>query len=225
MEERLAAVARIERIVDLRACERRAHRQEPAGETFGQAHQVGRYARLLAREHRAGTAKPGHHFIGDEEHIVATAQRRHLGQDSWSVHAHSACAQNQRFDDQGRKIVRLRRKQSVQRIDRQLLRTLRGKRQIRDLEQHLLIGGVEQAALADRHRAEHVAVIAVLERDHTPAGRPRLCQNPTAILIATSTAVDPESEKNTCFRPRGAKASSLAASRSAGSCVKPAKIT
>jgi len=27
-------------------------------------------------------------------------------------------------------------------------------------------------------------------------GRPRLCQQPTAILIATSTAVDPESEKN-----------------------------
>ncbi len=35
-------------------------------------------------------------------------------------------------------------------------------------------------------------------------GLPRLCQAPTAILIATSTAVEPVSEKNTCVRPWGA---------------------
>ena len=43
--------------------------------------------------------------------------------------------------------------------------------------------------------------------------------------MATSTAVEPSSEKKTRSSPAGSTPTSSAASRAAGSCVKPAKIT
>ena len=56
-------------------------------------------------------------------------------------------------------------------------------------------------------------------------GVPSLAKACSDILIATSTAVDPLSEKNVRASPRGSRATSAAPSSAAGSCVKPANIT
>ena len=44
-----------------------------------------------------------------------------------------------------------------------------GKGNVRDLEQHRIVGRIEDAARADRHAADRVAVIAVLEREDAVA--------------------------------------------------------
>ncbi len=74
-----------------------------------------------------------------------------------------------------------------------------------DVEQQRLVGGVEDAASARRHRADGVAVIAVLQRDDASgAARRRLRQGSRApSSSATSTAVEPLSEKKTCAEPVG----------------------
>ena len=56
-------------------------------------------------------------------------------------------------------------------------------------------------------------------------GVPRLANDCSDSLMATSTAVEPSSEKKIFERPRGKRCTSSAASAAAGSCVKPAKIT
>jgi hypothetical protein len=53
---------------------------------------------------------------------------------------------------------------------------------------------------------------------------PRSSQYPSAIFNATSTAVDPESEKNTRVSAAGISRSSPAATASAGSWLQPAKM-
>ena len=59
--------------------------------------------------------------------------------------------------------------------------------------------------VGDRHRAEGVAVIAVGEAEETVfPGSPTFRQYCSAILSATSTATDPESEKKTRVSPGGA---------------------
>ena len=63
--------------------------------------------------------------------------------------------------------------------------------------------------VAHRHRAEGVAVVAAAQREQARLlGRPRACQYWSAILIATSTATEPESQKNTCSSPPGVSATS-----------------
>ena len=54
-------------------------------------------------------------------------------------------------------------------------------------------------------------------------GSPRLSQKPSAIFNATSTLVDPLSEKKTWASGAGSISTSARASASAGSCVHPAK--
>ena len=49
-----------------------------------------------------------------------------------------------------------------------------------DVEQQRLIGGVEHAARADRHAADRIAVIAVLQRDDAAARRRRCCASSRA---------------------------------------------
>jgi len=56
-------------------------------------------------------------------------------------------------------------------------------------------------------------------------GLPMFFQYPSAIFSATSTDVEPLSEKKTWPKPGGASAINPRATASAGSCVKPAKIT
>ena len=86
---------------------------------------------------------------------------------------------------------------------------------------------IDSSGIRDRHRAEGVAVIAVPEAEEPASSRPCpvLRQNCSAIFSATSTAIDPESAKNTRDRPPGAIAVSRVASGSAGSCARPPNIT
>ena len=77
--------------------------------------------------------------------------------------------------------------------------------------------------VADRHRAERVAVVAAADGEQ-PRRRPgpRL----QAILIATSTATEPESAKNTCSQRRGRQLDEpLRPGATAGSCVRPPNMT
>ena len=81
-----------------------------------------------------------------------------------------------------------------QRVERLLLASARREGNARDVEEQRLVRRVEGRARAGRHRADRIAVIAVLERDDARARSPRLRQKPSAILIATSTQVEPLSE-------------------------------
>jgi hypothetical protein len=67
-------------------------------------------------------------------------------------------------------------------------------------------------------------MIGPFERKNVPAILAACSQKPSAIFSATSTEVDPLSEKNTCSSAGGVIATSRCASCSAGGCVKPAKM-
>ena len=80
--------------------------------------------------------------------------------------------------------------------------------------------------IAHRHRAGGVAVIALVKATNfLRERRPRFSQNCTAIFMATSTATEPDSEKNTRSRSPGRHAASRVASVSACSCTSPPSIT
>ena len=105
-------------------------------------------------------------------------------------------------------------------------RPARGKGQARDVEQQRLVGRVEHAARADRHAADGVAVIGVLQREDAAARLRRDCAKSRAPSSARPRPRSSRCRRRTrSRRPGGVIATSCRASSSAGSWVKPAKIT
>jgi hypothetical protein len=74
------AFARIveEAVVDGLGGQHRRQRQGAAGQSLGQAQQVGGDAGLFGREHRAGAAEADRDLVGDQEHAELVAQRAHV---------------------------------------------------------------------------------------------------------------------------------------------------
>ena len=66
MGERAAEIFAAEGVIDFLAAQRRAERQESAGQSLRQAHHVGRNPRRLRSEHLAGSPKPRHHLVANQ---------------------------------------------------------------------------------------------------------------------------------------------------------------
>ena len=83
VEEGPAAVVAQERVVDCIGDDSRAERQIAGGQRLRQADHVRRDPGMLACEHAARAAKPGEHFVGDQQRAVSIAQpadsRQELG--------------------------------------------------------------------------------------------------------------------------------------------------
>jgi hypothetical protein len=85
------------------------------------------------------------------------------------IHLHAAGAEHQRLDDEGGKGIGLLAQQGNEGIDRAFLRSARRKRNTGYVEQHRIIGCIEDAPVANRHRAKHIAVIGVFHCDDAMA--------------------------------------------------------
>ena len=93
---------------------------------------------------------------------MRTADHRHLRQYRSRVDFHAAGAEDQRLDNQRRRRIVGVAAICLQFFQRSLFRSGFREGQGADIEQQWRIGMVEHAARADRHRADRVAMIAVL---------------------------------------------------------------
>ena len=169
--------------------------------------------------------QPGHHLVGDEERRRGRlANAPHLGEHGGRVGQHAAGAEDQRLDDERRRPARVRQAASSA-SSVACSRACGGKRNAHDVEQQRLVGGVEDAARAGRHGADGVAVIAVLERDDARARLAAVAPVAERHLERDLDRGRAAVGKEDVREPWGAIATSFSARRSAGSWVKPAKIT
>ena len=137
---------------------------EPPVNALGEAKDIGRDLRLLAREQRAGAAEAGHHFVGDEKHVVRVADALHLGAASSASYISMPPAPRISGSQMNAATSPLRQA-LIKSVERRLLAARLRKRNAADVKQQRLISGVEHAARARRHRADRVAVIGVLQRE------------------------------------------------------------
>ena len=125
-----------------------------------QAKYIRRHTGLLARQQSPCSSPARHHFVCNEQDTMQGADRAHLGEDLGRIDEHTPCTQDQRLNDEsGRPFAACR----LQRVESVLRAGSGRKGQSDDVEQQRLVGAVEHAAGADRHRANGVPVIAVLE--------------------------------------------------------------
>ena len=148
------------------AAQRHRERHRAAGEAFRQADDIGDHPRLVAGEARAGAAPAGHHLVGDEEDAVRRTNAAHFGEHPRRIDQHAAGAEDQRFDDEGGGFLQA---SGFECVERGLFHAVMGEGDGVDVEQQRLPRAVVDAALADRHRADGVAMIAVVEDENAAA--------------------------------------------------------
>ena len=102
MHQSLLWIVRPECIKHFPCCDCRRQGQRTAGERLRQCDDVGHYARLFARKHRAGAAKAGEYFIEDQDLFVAVGRFAKQPQQFFVAEDHAASALHQRLDDDPR---------------------------------------------------------------------------------------------------------------------------
>src|SRR5262249_48870256 len=80
VEKGLRAVAAEERLEQSLRRHRGTERQIASGERLREADDIGCDRLMVAREHLAGAAETGEHFVGDEQRLVAVAQLPHAAE-------------------------------------------------------------------------------------------------------------------------------------------------
>ena len=94
-----------ELIVDPLGGQGRGERRVAAGQSLGQAQEIGRDVLLGAGEQRTGAAEAGRHLVGDEQDVVLAAEGRGPGQVARRVDEHAGGALDQRLQDEGGDLV------------------------------------------------------------------------------------------------------------------------
>ena len=136
-------------------------------------------AGVLAREHPAGPAESGQHFVGNHQHAVrdrtAAARRPEIPRGQRSCRRRPAASARRARAATSSSLARARAcfaevasRQSIwQRRRVEAQRTAVAVRRVRaiDVEQHRRERPREHRVLAGRHRADRVAVIGVMQRD------------------------------------------------------------
>ena len=171
MEEHPRTVCMIMRLKNRLCGHGHGQRHRPARQPLGQAQDIGHDTGLFAGQQRARAPPAGHHFVGDEKHIVPGADAAHLGQCLRGIDQHAARPKDQRLDDERR---RAGAAGALQRIQTGLFMPGDGKGYRFDVEQQRLIGTVESAARAHRHRADGIAMIAIFQHQDTMARLPTI---------------------------------------------------
>ena len=130
---------------------------------------------VLAREHPAGAAESGEHFVGDEQRPVSIAEPSRARQKLARPDDHAAGRLQHRLDEDGGDAVAValeRRFEAAQAVDlaARPLETERAAIAVGRIgaghpKQQRRERAREDRILADRHRADRVAVIRVVQRD------------------------------------------------------------
>ena len=178
-----------------------------------------------AREHRAGAAETGENFVQNQRHAVAIGHPAKPPQHLGRVKDHAPRPLHQRLDQHAGNLVAVRVHIGFQRGQAPLVPRQRQDRMLSQQRSEQSVHALIR--IAHRHRRERVAVIAAGEghKARVRVRTPWFNQYCAAIFIATSTATEPLSAKNTWFKSPGSSAQSFSANASAGSCVKPPNIT
>ena len=170
MEEGVAGRFADEAAVDPFAGHRDPHRQEAAGEAFGQGHQIRLNSSPLAGKQGAGASEAGHHLIGDQQGAAGAHALLHPPQEGRPHQPHAAGALDQRLKDHGSGggvecLLELIERLALARLHALVVPVGVRPAHMPHLEQQRLVGGGEQRALPEGHRAHGVAVIGALEGD------------------------------------------------------------
>ena len=168
-----------ERAEHLARRHRGRHGQVPAGDPLAHAHEVGPHAALLGGEQRPGAPESGRHLVADEQRARLTAglaEPPHIGRGGAQ---HARRTLHQRLDDHGGQLLGVgldgrARLVGPTRVD------VAGR--AHDGEAQRLEDGAEHAAVAERERADGVAVVRIAEREEARA--------------AVDAAVDPVLERD-----------------------------
>ena len=191
------------------------HGEIAAGDPLAEAQQIGAQARLLGGEERAGAAEARGHLVADQEHVVRVGTPHRPGARSdGGGHQHARRTLHEGLDHHRGQLA------GVGLDGRAGLGGpagvgVAGRAQHREAER--VEDRAEDAAVAERERADGVAVVGVAQGEK--AGAPviaRLIQYWKAILRACSTATAPSAAKrkwgsSTGTTPASASASSTTA--------------
>ncbi len=151
---------------------RDAHRQEAAGDSLGNTHNVRRNVGQVARKHFSRPPESGQNFIRDQKNIVLRAQRANLLKKFDRMNDHAARTLQQRFNNNRRDFVRSLSQKMFQLLNAfdvagfalQTNRTAVAIRRMHPMHQipHGLKGLREGRFIAHRHRPGRIAVVPVL---------------------------------------------------------------
>src|SRR6516225_10615061 len=159
VKEGTAGVGSLEGLDDPRRYQRSGQRQHAAGQRLGGAHQIRYDAGRLVGPKRAGPPTARHYLVDNEEHIMLVSDFSNRAQGLRRVHPHPAGPLYERLNDDAGDLISMLAQVLIEPrgIDGQDI----------GLEQERLEAAEEHGIAADRHGAERVAVIAVLEADET----------------------------------------------------------
>ena len=158
------------------AGERGGKRHVAAGERLADTHHIRRDTRPVRGKQGAGPPEAGRDLVEDQQYAVGIAELAQQPQVAGRVEPHAAGALHDRLDDRGREALAVALEQLAQlrlvgRVDGGVHATRRtGREQLhgqRRCEQ--LVHAIDR--VADRHRAEGVAVIAAAQREQARAPR------------------------------------------------------
>jgi hypothetical protein len=172
MEQHPRPVGRKMGLVDRLTRQGHGKRQAAPGQALGKAEDIGPYPGVLAGKQRAGAAPAGQHLVRDQQHAMGGTDGCSRAEHRRRIKAHATRPQQQRFDDERRDIAAPAC--LFQSVQHHLALSL-WKGQRLHLEEQRLIGAVVDAARANRHGADRVAMIAMLERED-PVPRPAVGQ-------------------------------------------------
>ena len=153
-----------------------AQGQVAGADALGQAHHVRFHAFVVAGPQEARTAEPDGDFIHDEEDVVFLRQVADAADIAFGLHEHAGGALAQRFDDHGRRSVRVFLQvifQFLQQCVHEFLFVLHGQRSVIvgraadavRLEQQRAVGLVEHCDVADGNGTDGVAVVGIAQVD------------------------------------------------------------
>ena len=149
--------------------------------------EVGLQARLLGGEERAGAPEARGHLVADQEHVVASARLADLAQIRGGGHQHARRTLDERFEHDGGQLgsVGLDGRAG---LGRPAGVGVAGRAQDREAER--LEDRAEDSAVAERERADRVAVVRVAQGEE--AGAPRCGRIGSAPVMTRVVApVDP----------------------------------
>ena len=182
VEERARAIAARECVVNAIGRKRRGQWQKSAGQSLGDAHQIGNDCGSFAGEHSARSAEAGEDFVRNQQHIVSGGQAADSGKKFLGMNDHPARALKQRLDNHGGDFIALLGKQALQFVQafdlagcaREADRAVRavGRMRAQDRNSQGIERRGEWRIVAHRHRAHRIAVVGVFERDDFLFPRP-----------------------------------------------------
>ena len=166
VQRALAEVVAEERVEHGTARGRHRHREVARGEALAQAQQIGAEVALLRREQRAGASEAGGDLVADQQHVVGAARGAEPREPVVVGELHARRGLHRRLDDHGRELRRVLGDQPDRLVE--AVRVVeRGRAHDGEAQRVEHVGA--EAVVADRERADRVAVVGAAEREERRA--------------------------------------------------------